>query len=247
MRRSATETGPSAVCRYATSVPWESVNWLGAQLSGEQAAARAAPGSSSSATAARTSSRRFIPALRIMDPLRSTRRMDLMRNARRRVEGWRSAPGSGVPSGARSTTSNGSFASTGRAPFEPLGSSLATPPLPRTSPRRRSSPPFATSTASTGAARSVPGCTGSWSTARSTGPAPAGCAPRWSSATHFAAPPHPEPKRRCRSPRIADLPPEHRAVVVLRYLLEYTPGRSPSCSTFRAVPSTRGSAAASIG
>jgi RNA polymerase sigma-70 factor (ECF subfamily) len=40
---------------------------------------------------------------------------------------------------------------------------------------------------------------------------------------HLAAPPAPEPDGSALA-RIADLPPEHRAVVVLRYLLEYTPG-----------------------
>jgi RNA polymerase sigma-70 factor, ECF subfamily len=40
---------------------------------------------------------------------------------------------------------------------------------------------------------------------------------------HFAAPPAPEPNGGAFA-RIGDLPPEHRAVVVLRYLLEYTPG-----------------------
>ena len=40
---------------------------------------------------------------------------------------------------------------------------------------------------------------------------------------YLAAPPTPEPNGDAFA-RIADLPPEHRAVVVLRYLLEYTPG-----------------------
>ncbi len=35
--------------------------------------------------------------------------------------------------------------------------------------------------------------------------------------------PHPS-SRAATLGRIADLPPEHRAVVVLRYVLEYTPG-----------------------
>ncbi len=38
-----------------------------------------------------------------------------------------------------------------------------------------------------------------------------------------AAPPPPEPDGRAFA-RLADLSPEHRAVIVLRYLLEYTPG-----------------------
>ncbi len=40
---------------------------------------------------------------------------------------------------------------------------------------------------------------------------------------YYAAPPGPESADGTLG-RIADLPPEHRAVVVLRYVLEYTPG-----------------------
>jgi len=40
---------------------------------------------------------------------------------------------------------------------------------------------------------------------------------------YYAAPAGPEPADGTLG-RIADLPPEHRAVVVLRYVLEYTPG-----------------------
>ena len=40
---------------------------------------------------------------------------------------------------------------------------------------------------------------------------------------HYAAPPAPELPTDALG-RIAELPPEHRAVVVLRYVLEYTPG-----------------------
>jgi RNA polymerase sigma-70 factor (ECF subfamily) len=40
---------------------------------------------------------------------------------------------------------------------------------------------------------------------------------------HLPAPPAPEPNGDALG-RIADLPPDHRAVVVLRYVLEYTPG-----------------------
>jgi RNA polymerase sigma-70 factor (ECF subfamily) len=40
---------------------------------------------------------------------------------------------------------------------------------------------------------------------------------------HYAAPPAPELDGTA-FPRIAALPPEHRAVIVLRYVLEYTPG-----------------------
>ena len=60
-----------------------------------------------------------------------------------------------------------------RAPTAPRTSSSTTPRRPRTSPRSRFSPPSATSTASTGGARSARGCTGSSSTARSTTRAPA--------------------------------------------------------------------------
>ena len=47
--------------------------------------------------------------------------------------------------------------------------------------------------------------------------------PRWSSEDFHSAPPAPEPDGAALG-RIADLAPEHRAVVVLRYVLEYTPG-----------------------
>ena len=40
---------------------------------------------------------------------------------------------------------------------------------------------------------------------------------------HYAAEPGPRPVEGALA-RIAELPPEHRAVVVLRYVLEYTPG-----------------------
>ena len=149
-------------------------------------------------------------------------RMDLVRYVRRRVGGWRSAPGSGVPSRVcrrpRAAVSRAWPRASGLR-----GSSRATPRPPRTSRRRHSSPPCATSTASTVAARCARGCTGSSSTARSTGRGRASCAPRWSSATTL-------PLRRLPSrtasafARIGELPPEHRAVVVLRYVLEYTPG-----------------------
>ena len=159
-----------------------------------------------------------------MDRWRSLARMDLVAASRRRVEGCRSAPGSGVPSAGRSPISSGSSASTGRAPTARRCSSPATPLQPRTSPRRRSWLRCATSTGSTGADRSLRGCIASSSTARSTGRAPASCAPRSSSATSVSAPHAPEPDGAVLG-RIGDLAPEHRAVVVLRYVLEYTPGR----------------------
>ena len=59
------------------------------------------------------------------------------------------------------------------------GSSCTTRPLPRTSPRRRSWPPCARSTASIAAGRSARGCIGSSSTAPSTTPARASCGARW--------------------------------------------------------------------
>ena len=47
-RRSQVETSTGTrPSPEASRLPWASVNWLGAQLSGEHAAARAAPGSSS--------------------------------------------------------------------------------------------------------------------------------------------------------------------------------------------------------
>ena len=117
--------------------------------------------------------------------------MDLMDGLRRRVGGWRSAPGSRVPSRGLSPTSSGSSASTGLARSALPSSSPATPPPPRTSRRRRSSPPSAISTASTGGGRSRPGCTGSSSTGRSTGRARASSAPRSSSATTTRRRPQP--------------------------------------------------------
>ena len=128
-----------------------------------------------------------------------------------------------MPSGGRSPTWSGCSASTGRAPTAPRASSPATPPPPRTSPRRRSSPPSAISTASTGGGRSPRGCTASSSTARSTGRARASCGPRSSSATRLR-PAAPELDGSVLA-GIGELAPEHRAVVVLRYVLEYTPGR----------------------
>ena len=124
------------------------------------------------------------------------------------------------------TPSTSSSAATGRPRTAPPGSWSTTRRPPRTSRRRRSCPRCARSTASTAAARSARGCTGSSSTARSTGRAPARCAPR--------PPPTRCPSRPRRPPRgelgddvvaaLADLGPEHRAVVVLRHLLGYTPG-----------------------
>ena len=99
------------------------------------------------------------------------------------------------------------------------------PRRPRTSPRRRSSPRSTASTASTAGGRSRPGCTGSWSTARSTGGVARRCARSAGDPEERAAPSHAdEPSGGELMPALAQLPPEQRAVVVLRYLLEYTPG-----------------------
>ena len=77
----------------------------------------------------------------------------------------------------------------------------------------------------------APGCTGSPSTGRSTGAAPAPCATRWRRATRWldaagAAPAAAEELERGGEIEAAlgRLSAEHRAVVILRYLLDYTPG-----------------------
>src|SRR5438067_6233410 len=109
--------------------------------------------------------------------------VDLRRQRSRRVVAWRartvrSEPGCGAPGPAPPRTSRPSSASTGPAPTAPRTSSCTTRQPPRTSPRRRSSPPCARSTGSTAAGRSGPGCTGSSSTGRSTGPERGACAER---------------------------------------------------------------------
>ena len=115
---------------------------------------------------------------------------------------------------------------TGGAPTGPPTSSSTTPRPPRTSRRSRSSPPSAISTASTGGGRSARGCTASSSTAPSTTPAPGRCGPRPSSSPALAAPAAAagRPPEEALLAAIARLPPEQRAVIVLRHLLEYTPG-----------------------
>ena len=108
--------------------------------------------------------------------------------------------------------------------------SSTTPRRPRTSRRRRSWRRCGRSTASIAAARSGPGCTGSSSTGRSTGRAPGRCAREVGARAELAARrPHDRAPAglgdsQTSSPRSRSLSPEHRAVVVLRYLLEYTPG-----------------------
>ena len=95
---------------------------------------------------------------------------------------------------------------------------------PRTSPRRRSSRPSACSTASTARARSRHGCTASSPTARSTGRARSTAAPgqvdgeRRGPRSPQRSLGRPAPRRSAAWRRIS------ARVVVLRYLLEHTPG-----------------------
>src|SRR5437660_1692010 len=111
--------------------------------------------------------------------------MDLKTGLRRRVGArWRarharSAPGFEVRRTDRSPISRRCFATTGRVHTERLTSSSTTAPRPRTSRRNPSSRRCAISTASIVAARSVPGCTRSSSTAPSTGRVHGRCGGRW--------------------------------------------------------------------
>ena len=111
-------------------------------------------------------------------------RMDLVGESARIVSArwWapagRSAPGFGARKRDQSRTSRLCSASTGLVRIEPRISSSRTEPPPRTSPRRPSSPRCATWTASIAADLSGPGCTGSSSTGRSTGPARGRCGGR---------------------------------------------------------------------
>ena len=134
-----------------------------------------------------------------------------------------SAPGSGARRPDRPRTSRPSSARTGRRRGAPPSSSSTTRLPRRTSPRRPFSPRSATSTASTAAGRSGRGCTGSSSTVRSTGRAHARCAPSSSWSTPPRRPRRPT-SARTSSRRSRRLSPEHRAVIVLRHLLGYTPG-----------------------
>ena len=110
--------------------------------------------------------------------------------------------------GVRARRSRSSSGATGRPSTARRGWSCTTRPRPRTSRRRRSCARCARWTASTGAGRSARGCTGSSSTARSTGRAPARCAPR-PPPTRCPRPPRPtaapsigdEHRRRARRPR----------------------------------------------
>ena len=155
--------------------------------------------------------------------------MDLTgRTARIVGSGWptrlaRSKPGFAKPGKARPRRSRPCSACTGRGPTAPRFSSSTTPPPPRTSPRRPSSPQSAASTASIADGRSARGCTGSSSIAQSTGrgPASSGARRAWR-----------RPRRPDHAAELSDetlaalaaLTPEHRAVIVLRYVLGYSPG-----------------------
>ena len=80
-------------------------------------------------------------------------------------------------------------------------------------------------TASTGAVHLVPGCTESWSTGRSTGRGRVHCGARSAEpAESEAPPPRPDAWSDEVVAALAALDPGQRAVVVLRHLLEYTPG-----------------------
>ena len=145
-----------------------------------------------------------------------------------RASGVGSGPRSGAPAPDPSRMSSSCSASTGRVPTGRPTSSFTTRPPPRTSHRRRSSPPSGRSSASTPAGHSVPGSIGSSSTGQSTGRAPARSGASWETSRWGSS------RRRLvdRTAPVSDdvvralatLSPEHRAVVVLRFLLEYTPG-----------------------
>ena len=164
-------------------------------------------------------------------------RMDLMRNparivsARWRLLAVRSAPGSVARSQDRPRLSRPSFASTGPGRCALPISSFRTARLLKTSHKRRLWRRCGTWTASIGVGRSGHGCTGSSSTARSIGPVPGRCGARpgsHASANGTTTPrttSSPEiPSPRTSRAALRSLSPEHRAVVVLRYLLDYTPG-----------------------
>ena len=114
---------------------------------------------------------------------------------------------------------------TGRAPTARRTSSSTTPPPPRTSRRRRSSPPCATLDRfdrrrpfGPWLHRIVVNRAIDWSRARD-----AARGGRASTDARGGAS-RAEPRRRGLLPALADALPEHRAVIVLRHLLEYTPG-----------------------
>ena len=134
-----------------------------------------------------------------------------------------SAPACAARSGDPPRIWRRSSGCTGHAPSAPPTSSRTTQVPPRTSPRSRSWPRSARSTASIASGRSGRGCTASSSIERSTGPARAGSAGKWS-CRNRSLPPNRGGKAERRSRALARLSPEHRAVIVMRYLLEFTPG-----------------------
>ena len=100
----------------------------------------------------------------------------------------------------------------------PISSCMTLPP-PRTSRRRRSLPRSGRSTASTAGGRSGPGCTGSSSTARSTGPAPARCGAEVGAASATPAPSRPRARRRAGgalAELLAGAPGRDRAALLAR-------------------------------
>ena len=153
---------------------------------------------------------------------------DLVLRTGRRVSGWApaatSAPSCARRSGDPPRGSRRSFACTGPGHTVPRSLSSTTPPRPRTSPRKPFWPRCATSTASTAAGPSVPGCTGSSSTGRSTGRGRASYAAEAELHESLPAPDATPPIDESVLGALAALPAEHRAVIVLRHLLEYTPG-----------------------
>ena len=104
------------------------------------------------------------------------------------------------------------FRRTGRARTAPRTSSSTTPRLLRTSHRSPSWRRSARSTGSTAGGRSGRGCTGSWSTGRSTGLARAGCARRSSSAKRLGALEQAPPLDGSLLAALGELSPEQRAV-----------------------------------
>ena len=152
-------------------------------------------------------------------------------SARTRTAPWprcgpTSAPGSRGLRRGRCRISRRSSGSTGPAPTGPRTWSCTTAPRPRTSHRRRCCPRSGRSTGSTGAVRSGRGSTGSSSTGPSTGRGPGSCGP-WSASPRWSLQRPGAPRRPALTQPVlaalGELSPEHRAVIVLRHLLEYSP------------------------